>query len=154
MGIWGAQGRVDGYQRCGVQGTLYYVGQILHDLWIAVTTLSQAGNAPPCALCLKARDKLFVFLPRCDIEPTNNASERAFRMSVIFRKVTNGFLSIWGAKVRVTKLQTVFVSPRDSSGLRLREGIDVKFSRVRPHYASALTFAISGGCAIARRMFL
>ncbi len=34
-----------------------------------------------------------------DIEPTNNASERALRMSVIFRKVTNGFRSTWGAKV-------------------------------------------------------
>ena len=51
------------------------------------------------AIDLEARDKLFVFLTRRDIEPTNNASERALRMSVIFRKVTNGFRSDWGAKV-------------------------------------------------------
>ena len=44
------------------------------------------------------RDKLFVFLTRRDCEPTNNESERALRPSVIFRKVTNGFRSEWGAK--------------------------------------------------------
>jgi hypothetical protein len=31
-------------------------------------------------------DKLFVFLKRRDVEPTNNESERALRLSVIFRK--------------------------------------------------------------------
>ena len=46
-----------------------------------------------------ARDKLLVFLTRRDVEPTNNESERALRPSVIFRKVTNGFRSEWGAKV-------------------------------------------------------
>ncbi len=43
-------------------------------------------------------DKLFVFLKRRDVEPTNNESEQALRPSVIFRKVTNGFRSEWGAK--------------------------------------------------------
>ena len=58
-----------------------------------------AGRKLRDAIDLEARDKLFVFLTRRDIEPTNNASERALRMSVIFRKVTNGFRSTWGAKV-------------------------------------------------------
>jgi transposase len=40
-----------------------------------------------------------VFLKRRDAEPTNNASERALRPSVIFRRVTNGFRSLWGAKL-------------------------------------------------------
>ena len=39
------------------------------------------------------------FLSRRDVEPTNNQSEQALRPSVIFRKVTNGFRSAWGAKV-------------------------------------------------------
>ena len=51
------------------------------------------------AMFLDARDKLLVFLTRRDVEPTNTASERALRPSVIFRKVTNGFRSGWGAKV-------------------------------------------------------
>jgi transposase len=51
------------------------------------------------AIIVDARDKLLVFLRRRDIEPTNNASERSLRPSVVFRKVTNGFRSDWGAKV-------------------------------------------------------
>jgi transposase len=46
-----------------------------------------------------ARDRLLVFLTRRDVEATNNESERALRPSVIFRRVTNGFRSEWGAKV-------------------------------------------------------
>jgi transposase len=45
----------------------------------------------------KCKDKLFVFVTRRDVPPTNNASERRLRPSVIFRKVTNGFRSAWGA---------------------------------------------------------
>ena len=51
------------------------------------------------AIIVDARDKLLVFLTRRDVEPTNNASERALRPSVIFRRVTNGFRSDCGAKV-------------------------------------------------------
>jgi len=50
------------------------------------------------AVDLDCRGKLFVFLTRRDVEPTNNESERALRPSVIFRKVTNGFRSEWGAR--------------------------------------------------------
>jgi transposase len=51
------------------------------------------------AIRVDARGKLLVFMTRRDVEPTNNASERGLRPSVIFRKVTNGFRSVWGAKV-------------------------------------------------------
>jgi transposase len=50
------------------------------------------------AVDLDCCDKLFVSLKRRAAEPTNNESERALRPSVIFRKVTNGFRSEWGAK--------------------------------------------------------
>ena len=43
----------------------------------------------------KCRDKLFVFVTRRDVPPTNNVSEQRLRPSVIFRKVTNGFRSAW-----------------------------------------------------------
>ena len=46
----------------------------------------------------KHRDKLFVFLYRKDVEPTNNVAERALRPSVIHRKVMGCFRSEWGAK--------------------------------------------------------
>jgi transposase len=45
------------------------------------------------------RHDLFRFITRRDVPYTNNASERALRPSVIFRKVTNGFRSKWGASV-------------------------------------------------------
>ncbi|MFQ5985722.1 MAG: IS66 family transposase [Alphaproteobacteria bacterium] len=45
----------------------------------------------------KVRDNLFVFVTERDVPYTNNASERALRPSVVFRKVTNGFRSAWGA---------------------------------------------------------
>ncbi|HET9688276.1 MAG TPA: IS66 family transposase [Pseudolabrys sp.] len=51
------------------------------------------------AMIVDGRDKLLVFLTRRDVEPTNNASERSLRPSVIFRRVTNGFRSDWGANV-------------------------------------------------------
>src|SRR6516225_4844342 len=57
------------------------------------------GRHLQAAIIVDARDKLLVFLTRRDVEPTNNVSERALRPSVIYRKVTNGFRSDWGAKL-------------------------------------------------------
>jgi transposase len=45
------------------------------------------------------RSQFFTFMTARDVPPTNNAAERALRPSVIFRKVTNGFRSIWGGDV-------------------------------------------------------
>jgi transposase len=47
----------------------------------------------------KIRDHLLLFLTDETIPPTNNASEQALRWSVVFRKVTNGFRSDWGAEL-------------------------------------------------------
>jgi transposase len=47
----------------------------------------------------KIRAHLLLFLTDETIPPTNNASEQALRWSVIFRKVTNGFRSNWGAEL-------------------------------------------------------
>lgn len=45
------------------------------------------------------RTKFFVFLHDRRVPATNNISEREIRPSVIFRKVTGGFRSQWGAAV-------------------------------------------------------
>ena len=47
----------------------------------------------------KIRAHLLLFLTDEAIPPTNNASEQALRWSVVFRKVTNGFRSNWGAEL-------------------------------------------------------
>ncbi|HWE20344.1 MAG TPA: IS66 family transposase [Hyphomicrobiaceae bacterium] len=65
---------------------------------LACKPTDAAGRKLRDAVALDCRGKLFVFLKRRDCEPTNNESERALRPSVIFRKVTNGFRSRWGAK--------------------------------------------------------
>lgn len=48
---------------------------------------------------VKHRKALLLFLHREDVPPTNNASEQALRNSVIYRKVTGGFRSDWGAEL-------------------------------------------------------
>jgi len=65
---------------------------------LALKPTDAEGRKLRDAVDLDCRGKLFVFLKRRDTEPTNNESERALRPSVIFRKVTNGFRSEWGAK--------------------------------------------------------
>ena len=65
---------------------------------LALKPTDAEGRKLRDAVYLDCRGKLFVFLKRRDTEPTNNESERALRPSVIFRKVTNGFRSEWGAR--------------------------------------------------------
>jgi len=48
------------------------------------------------------RAQVFVFLARADVPPTNNASERALRPSVVHRKVGGSFRSDWGAAAHAT----------------------------------------------------
>ena len=45
----------------------------------------------------KARRHLFVFVTNRDLTATNNGSERALRPCAVYRKITNGFRSQWGA---------------------------------------------------------
>jgi transposase len=44
------------------------------------------------------RANLFVFMTNREIEATNNGSERALRPGAVYRKITNGFRSEWGAQ--------------------------------------------------------
>jgi transposase len=66
----------------------------------AVLSLPRRGEAAEKLRRRIARDRehLFVFVTDRAVPPTNNVSERALRPSVIFRKVTNGFRSEWGAQ--------------------------------------------------------
>ena len=47
----------------------------------------------------KDRDSLCTFMTELGVPPTSNGSERDIRPSTIFRKVTNGFRSDWGAEL-------------------------------------------------------
>jgi transposase len=66
------------------------------DRLLAITPTAQAGHKLARGI-RKCRGDLFVFITRRDAPATNNDCERALRPSVIFRKVTGGFRSEWGA---------------------------------------------------------
>lgn len=66
------------------------------DRLLAITPTTEAGRKLAQAI-RKCRGDLFVFVTRRDVPATNNDCERALRPSVIFRKVTGGFRSKWGA---------------------------------------------------------
>ncbi len=68
------------------------------DHLLAMPTVTAAGAELQCQT-KRWRGQFFTFLTDRDVPPTNNAPERALRPSVIFRKVTNGFRSLWGADV-------------------------------------------------------
>ena len=55
----------------------------------------------------QCRGDLFVFITRRDVPATNNDCERALRPSVIFRKVTGGFRSEWGARTDADALSVI-----------------------------------------------
>ncbi len=64
------------------------------------------ARAPTCAEGIKrhravknCRRHLFVFVTNRDIPPTSNGSERALRPCAVFRRITNGFRTQWGAKL-------------------------------------------------------
>lgn len=66
------------------------------DRLLAAAATTEAGRKLAIAI-RKCRGDLFLFVTRRDVPATNNDCERALRPSVIFRKVTGGFRSQWGA---------------------------------------------------------
>ena len=81
-------------------GTLAQYRANLDPRFDAVLALPRCGEAAEKLRRRIARDHehLFVLVTNREVPATNNVSERALRPSVIFRKVTNGFRSEWGAQ--------------------------------------------------------
>ena len=76
------------------------------DRLLAVNPTAEAG----CKLARgirKCRGDLFLFVTRRDVPATNHDCERALRPSVIFRKVTGGFRSQWGARTYADALSVI-----------------------------------------------
>ncbi len=76
---------------------------------------NQAGEKLRRSL-LRDQDKLFVFLAEQDVPPTNNSSEQALRWSAVFRKVTNCFRSLWGAKLHADVRSVIETARRRGIG--------------------------------------
>jgi transposase len=65
----------------------------------------------------KHRSALLLFLERDDVPPTNNASEQALRNSVIYRKVTGGFRTTWGANLYANLLSILETARRQARSI-------------------------------------
>src|SRR5438445_682971 len=76
------------------------------DRLLAVSPTPKAGQQLARGI-RKCRGDLFVFVTRRDVPATNNDCERALRPSVIFRKVTGGFRSQWGARTYADALSVI-----------------------------------------------
>jgi transposase len=76
------------------------------DRLLALNPTTEAGRKLARGI-RKCRGDLFVFITRRDVPATNNDCERALRPSVIFRKVTGGFRSQWGAHTYADALSVI-----------------------------------------------
>jgi transposase len=88
---------------------------------------------------LRHRDHLFTFLVVPDVPSTNNASEQALRNSVIYRKVTGGFRSDWGASAYANVVSVMETARRRGQNL-----LDTLMSLLTPPLDLSLSFAASG----------
>ena len=70
--------------------------QDVHDRIMAAVPIGSEGAELRHRIA-RHRTHLFEFTANRNVPATNNVSERQLRPSVIFRKVTNGFRSEWGA---------------------------------------------------------
>jgi len=64
----------------------------------------------------RIRPSLFLFMTRRELPPTNNGSERALRPCAVFRKITNGFRTDWGAKFYADVRSTIETARRRAVG--------------------------------------
>src|SRR5437899_3170820 len=76
------------------------------DRLLAINPTAEAGRKLARAI-RRCRGDLFVFITRRDVPATNNDCQRALRPSVIFRKVTGGFRSEWGARTDADALSVI-----------------------------------------------
>jgi len=65
----------------------------------------------------KHRSALLLFLERDDVPPTTNASEQALRNTVIYRKVTGGFRTAWGAALYANLLSILETARRQARSI-------------------------------------
>jgi transposase len=82
------------------------------------------------------RDHLFTFLVVPNVPPTNNASEQALRNSVIYRKVTGGFRSEWGATAYANVVSVIETARRRGHNL-----LDTLLSLLTPPLDLSSSFA-------------
>lgn len=102
-----------------------------------------SGNAKLTGMCgplYNHRDWLWTFLDVEGVEPTNNASERALRPAVIWRKLSFGTQSATGSRFVETILTVVETCHRQS-----KNSFQYLTAAVRAHFASQPTPSLLPG---------
>ncbi|MEW6332602.1 MAG: IS66 family transposase [Pseudomonadota bacterium] len=78
-----------------------HIHRLKYPLWEILEDGQRCRHAPTAALCrdlFERFDQLWLFLEHSDVEPTNNAAERALRHAVIWRKLSFGTKSAGGSR--------------------------------------------------------
>jgi transposase len=86
------------------------VRNLKYPLWEVLEEGQQCSHARTAALCRNLFDRfdeLWMFLEHPDVEPTNNAAERALRHAVIWRKLSFGTQSDSGSRFVETLLTVI-----------------------------------------------
>lgn len=102
-----------------------------------------SGNAKLQGMCeplYKHRDWLWTFLDVAGVEPTNNASERALRPAVIWRKLSFGPLSARGSRFVETILTVAETCHRQS-----RNSFEYLTAAIQAHFAAKPTPSLLSG---------
>jgi transposase len=87
-----------------------HVHRLKYPLWQILEDGQRSRHAPTAALCrdlFDRFDQLWMFLNQADVEPTNNAAERALRHAVIWRKLSFGTQSAAGSRFVETLLTVI-----------------------------------------------
>jgi transposase len=111
-----------------------HVRQLKYPLWEILEDGQRSRHAPTAALCrdlFERFDQLWMFLDHADVEPTNNAAERALRHAVIWRKLTFGTKSAAGSRfveTMLTVIETCRQQNRDVFGF-VTTAIERRFAR-------------------------
>lgn len=86
------------------------IESLQYPLWSALEDGMRCGHAKTAGTCRHVFDRfdhLWTFLDHAEVEPTNNAAERALRHAVIWRKLSFGTQSVSGSRFVETLLTVI-----------------------------------------------
>lgn len=106
LALW-ARSRDDPAQRAAFLVELPQIQARVHDWLSQGVASSDSQTAKTCANLLAIEPALWTFASRTDVEPTNNAAERALRHPVIWRRLSYGTHSTHGSQFVERILTTV-----------------------------------------------
>jgi transposase len=119
--VWHHRERLMRCYRRGVLDAFFWRHFLALSEMIAQPIVSNAAAEKFRRSLVRWQDKLFVFLAEPEASPTNNGSEQALRWSAVFRKVTNCFRSVWGARLHAEVRSVIETARR--RGIKALEAI-------------------------------